>query len=127
MPRGGSSLVFGRIQLHSEGESLDRLHQILSEILEKEGYPEQKVRINLDDEKEEAAGDLEGDPEGEEPDESPELDEEEGGLKKGLEEEERAEEDVDEKEKMLKWVKGQTKEIVGEEQISPWMKRRRRG
>jgi hypothetical protein len=43
MGRGGSSITFGKIQVVSEGESLDKLYEIFNKVMKEQGYPESKV------------------------------------------------------------------------------------
>jgi hypothetical protein len=48
MGRGGSGITFGRIQVVSEGESLEKLYEVFNKIMKEHGYPESKV-VSFDD------------------------------------------------------------------------------
>jgi hypothetical protein len=49
MPRGGSSIIFGKIQIVSETENLDAITKKLEEIIRDIGYPADAGLIQIDD------------------------------------------------------------------------------
>jgi hypothetical protein len=44
-----NSLVFGKIQIHSDYAKLTELQEVLTSVIEKHGYPEKKIDVDGDD------------------------------------------------------------------------------
>ena len=47
---GGSSIIFGKIQVHSADENLEKLRETLSAVIKKHGYPEEEKEFGDEEE-----------------------------------------------------------------------------
>lgn len=126
MPRGGSSITYGKIILYSESEPLERLKMMLKEILnDKEmRYPStwEKERVSVVEEKEIEEEEMKIpvlEDAGEQADEYTEAVQ--------AEEEETVNTEEEEKAALLEWMQAkQEKEKQEEEKpASPWMRKKR--